>query len=164
MDLNYKEDLAIDESALDLEWLGQPALMLKYTQALAKARREVDRLKEKLSVTKAELDQKIRKRPDNFDIEKITETVIQNTIILQVDYQDDMNDLIEAQYEQQMLQGAVSAVDQKKQALENMVKLYGQQYFAGPKVSRDLEQEVIKQKSRDRSDGMVTIPSRRRKK
>jgi hypothetical protein len=32
-------------------------------------------------------------------------------------------------------------VDHRKSALENLVKLHGQQYFAGPMVPRDLTHE-----------------------
>ncbi|KKL95351.1 hypothetical protein LCGC14_1855490, partial [marine sediment metagenome] len=33
----YESDLFIDDKALDIEWLGQPKLMLKYTGIQAKA-------------------------------------------------------------------------------------------------------------------------------
>jgi len=40
------------------------------------------------------------------------------------------------------LDAAVRAMNVKKDALENMVKLLGMQYFAGPKEPRDLHREV----------------------
>lgn len=159
--LNYEQDLSIDESALDLEWLGQASLMIRYTEASARARREVDRTKEKLSVKRAELDKKIRKNPDKYDIEKITESVISNTIIVQASYKLIQDELIDAQYEHQMASGAVQAVEQRKQALENMSKLLGLQYFAGPKTPRDLPHEVQQEQKTSRSNETITI--RRRK-
>jgi hypothetical protein len=44
-------------------------------------------------------------------------------------------------YEAEVLQGAVNAVDHRKDALENLVRLHGLQYFAGPKVPRNLSEE-----------------------
>lgn len=161
MKLNYEQDLHIDETALDLEWLGQAQLMLKYTEASASARREVDRLKELLSVKRAELDNTIRSHPDSYDIDKITETVISNTIIMQSSYKSLQTLLIDAQYEWQMMQGAVSAVEQRKQALENMSRLLGLQYFAGPKAPRDLPHEVRQAQQKDRTDRTIQIKRRR---
>jgi len=159
--LNYQEDLHIDEDALDLEWLGQPALMFQYTQAEADARREVDRLKEKLSVCKAELDHGIRSYPEQYKIEKITENVVQNVIITEEGHKDLMEELIEAQHEYNSMRGAVQAVDQRKSSLENLVKLHGQQYFAGPKEPRDLPKEVRQADVKRRS--ISTIKFKRRK-
>lgn len=159
--LNYEQDLFIDENALDLEWLSQPMLMLNYTEAAASARREIDRMKETLSVKKAELDKAIRKNPDKYDIEKITESVVNSTIIMQKSYQDIQSDVIDAQYEHQMLQGAVQAVEHRKQALENMSKLLGLQYFAGPKTPRDLPYEAKQKQEKSRSNTTVKIKRRR---
>ena len=161
MKLNYEQDLHIDETALDLEWLGQAQLMLKYTEASASARREVDRLKELLSVKRAELDNTIRSHPDSYDIDKITETVISNTIIMQSSYKSLQTLLIDAQYEWQMMQGAVSAVEQRKTALANMSRLLGLQYFAGPKAPRDLPHEVRQAQQKDRTDRTIQIKRRR---
>ena len=161
MKLNYEQDLHIDQTALDLEWLGQAQLMLKYTEASASARREVDRLKEKLSVVRAESDKHIRSHPNMYSIEKVTESIIQSTIILEDDYQKAQAELIDAQYEWQMMQGAVSAVEQRKQALENMSRLLGLQYFAGPKAPRDLPHEVRQAQQKDRTDRTIHIKRRR---
>jgi hypothetical protein len=40
-----------------------------------------------------------------------------------------------------MAQAAVNAFEQRKSALENLVRLFGQSYFAGPKMPRDLHWE-----------------------
>jgi hypothetical protein len=41
-------------------------------------------------------------------------------------------------------------MEQRKDALENMVRLHGQQYFAGPRIPRNLtEERQAKQKKAD---------------
>ncbi|HDY68099.1 MAG TPA: hypothetical protein ENH85_09930 [Candidatus Scalindua sp.] len=153
----YEEDLHIDENALDLEWLLQPRLMLQYIDEQASARRQVDREKEKLAVVRAELDKKIRSDPEFFKLEKITESLISSTIIVQKKYKKAMKTVIDSQYEYQMAQGAVQSVEQRKSALENLVKLFGMGYFSGPKTPRDISSEVLKDQKKKRSNSNVKI-------
>ena len=158
----YESDLFIDDKALDIEWLGQPKLMLKYTGIQAKAKREVDRLNEKLSVCRAELDKKIRDNPDKFDLPKVTEPLITSTIIVQKKYRTIMSELIDAKYEKEMAVGAVSSVDNKKTSLENLSRLVAINYFAGPRTPRDLSKEVAKRQEQDRADGIVVIKRKKK--
>ncbi len=150
--MNYEDDLKIDETALDIEWLDQPTLMFKYGKLLAYARMEADLSKENLNLVKAELDKDIRTNPEMYAIDKITEAAIQNTILTQSKYKKAYQRYIDASFEVNILQSAVSAVDQRKTALENMVRLHGQQYFAGPRIPRDLsemrqEKQIIANKA-----------------
>jgi hypothetical protein len=161
--MNYDQDITIDESALDVEWLSQPKLMMGYGIHAAEKRREMDIAKEQLDVCKAELDRSIRENPEEFGISKITETVVSNTILTQEKYKIAAEFYIKAKYETDMSLAAVRAIDQKKQALENLVKLHGQQYFAGPKVPRDLSQEWLDRQRQKRSDVKVANAMKRSK-
>jgi hypothetical protein len=163
MEINYEQDLYIDEAALDIEWLNQPMLMLQYTELAAAARREVDRVKEKISVVRAELDKEIRSDPEKFDILKVTESAISNCILIQKRYTEIQNDLIDAQYDYQMKQGAVQAVEHRKQALENLSKLLGLQYFASPTTPRDLPREVQQQQEKKRVNQTIKIGKRKKR-
>ena len=163
MELDYERDLYIDESALDVEWLGQASLMFRYSKELAKAEREIARLKEKQAVVKAELDRDIRLVPEDFDIKvKVTEAVVSNTILFQEEYKTITNELIEAQYEVSMIKGAVNAIHQRKDALQDLVRLHGQRYFAGPSVPRDLSHEVRQQHEKAVSNKAVKIRRNKR--
>ena len=153
----YEQDLFIDDTSLDIEWLEQPSKMLKYTTIQAKAKKEVDRLNEKLAVCKAKLDKEIRDDPDKFDLPKVTEPLIFSTIVVQKKYRAIVAELIEAKYEKEMAVGAVSSMDHKKIALENLSRLVGINYFAGPRTPRDLPKEVSKRQAQDRSDSTIKI-------
>jgi hypothetical protein len=135
--MNYEDDIRIDDQMLDVEWLEQPEKMLKYAQIAARARLDLDLAKEKVDVVKAELDRAIRSDPASYGIEKITETAVQNMIIIQPTYVTANNAMIQLKYEADMAQGAVRAIDARKDALENLVRLHGQSYFAGPRVPHD---------------------------
>lgn len=139
--MDYDKDIEIDDTALDLEWLDQASLMLKYTKHFAKTRKQLDEAKENLDVIKAELDKDIRNNPDDYGIDKITESVVQNTILLQPGYKLANKKVIDCKYEVDIAIAATRAFEQRKDALENLVRLHGQQYFAGPNTPRDLNWE-----------------------
>jgi len=139
--MNYEEDIKIDDTALDVEWLEQPGLMLRYSRHAANARMEVDKAKEAFELTKAELDKEIRSYPDRFGIEKITDKVVENTLPMQKDYKEASERLINAKFELDVANGALRAMEARKDALENLARLLGLQYFSGPKIPRNLSEE-----------------------
>lgn len=159
--LNYEKDMWIDDTALDVECLHQPQLMMRYSRALADAKREVTRLKEQLDIVRAELDKKVRTDPDKYGLDKITESVVTNTIMLDTQYQAAVDDLRDAQYEVNMLIGAVDSVQQRKDMLEALIKLHGQQYFAGPKMPRDLSFEARQRYRQREADNKVIVKRRK---
>lgn len=160
--MNYEKDIRIDETALDVEWLNQPELMRKYTRYQAGLQLDEDEAKENLEFITAELDKEIRSNPEKFGIEKITEGVIKNTILLQDKYKDINKEYLNAKFENNTGKGAIKAIDNRKKALENLVTLHGQQYFAGPKVPRNLSWEV--QERQKRADKAVGSKMRRTRK
>ena len=136
--MSYKDDMYIDENALDVEFLEQPELMVKYSTLLAEAKQERDLIKEELDLEKAELDLDIRDNPEKYKLGKVTEAAITNTIIQEEEYRSILAKFNKANFEINVLQGVVNAIDARKSSLENLVKLHGQEYFAGPSVPHDL--------------------------
>lgn len=139
--MNYETDIIIDEQSLDIEWLDQPMLFMKYARHGASMRREVDKMKQALDIARADADSRIRNHPEKYKLEKITEAAVSNAILKEVGYVEAYQDYLDAKYESDIAQAAVIAFEQRKSALENLVKLHGQSYFAGPKVPRDLINE-----------------------
>lgn len=161
--MNYEKDITIDDSALDLEWLDQPKLMLKYAQYAAQLSMERDILKEQVDVVKAELDAEIRTDPEKFGLSKITEGAVSNTILVQEKYKQIMKDYLQSKYEADVAKGAVNAFEHRKNALENLVKLFGQQYFAGPKMPRNLSEErQFREEQQKQVDAGVGMKLKRR--
>lgn len=162
--LDYEMDVTPDESALDVEWLTQPALAAKYGRIAAQAKDRMDRAKERLDLEKATLDKKIRDVPEDFDISKPTEAVVQNTIIRQSSYQEALSEYLDEKHEYDMAMVAVRAVETKKSALENLVKLHGMSYFAGPSIPRDLTKEwENSQRVKKTDEGVARVLRRTRK-
>lgn len=160
--MDFEKDVNIDETILDIEWLEQPNLMLKYGKLVVQARKEYDLAKENLDVVKAELDKEIRNDPAKFDLPKATESAIVAAILTHPKYRQASERLVEAKYNLGMYQTAANAIETKKAALENLVKLHGQQYFAGPKVPHDLSKERQKVYQQKQVDRKVKIGRKRK--
>lgn len=144
MKTDYDGMLQIDHNALDVECLEQPGSFMRISQAAAQSNAELDRAKESLDVMKAEISKKIRLNPEKYGIEKLTEAQVECAVISEPSYRDAQQKLIDLREQANILGGAVRAFDQRKKMLELLVSLYGQQYFAGPKMPRDLNLEVAK--------------------
>ena len=153
--MSYEIDMSIDENSLDYELLEQPTLMTKYSRLLAEARRDRDLSKESLDLKKAEIDLDIRDNPANYNLEKVTVAAVEACILMEDEFQEAQKALNNANYEVNVLQGVVSAIDHRKSALEQLVKLYGQNYFAGPAVPHNLS-EIRKEKTEEISHRVRT--------
>jgi hypothetical protein len=158
--MDYEKDINIDEQALDIEWLNQSNLMGRYAKHAAITKKEMDEARERLDVQKALLEKDIRSNPECYGLNKVTEGAIQSTILLQTSYQELSQNYINAKYENEVAIAAVRAIDQKKTALENLVKLLGASYFAGPKAPRDLTGEWLKKQENKAINAKVQIRRR----
>jgi hypothetical protein len=164
-EFDFKADVEIDPHALDVEWLRQASLYQKYAGEAAKARDRRDRTKDYLEIVRAEIDSQIRKDPEKWGIAKITEGAISAIITQSAKYISANEEYFRTKLETDLLQSAVISLDQKKSALENLVKLMGQGYFAGPSVPRDLNAEWT-ESIKERGEALheeVTEKLRRRK-
>ena len=160
--MGYEKDIIIDESNLDLECLDQPSLMLKYSRICADAHLEMEKAKQGVDLVRAQLDYQIRVNPDDYEITvKLTETVISGAITQQDPFIDAQKEYLEKRHDYEVLKGAVNAFEQRKTALELLIKLHGMQYFAGPSVPRNLV-EQREQRSKKTNAGISSKMQRKR--
>jgi len=138
---NWKADVEIEPDALDVEWTKQAKLFGHYSKVLAEAQAEVDRVKNASKIKAAKLELAIRKDPASYGLEKVSESAVAAAILLETEYQDLLDQLRQAEYTRNVLDGAVTALNHKKAALENLVRLQGQNYFAGPSTPREIGKE-----------------------
>lgn len=166
MSSDYENEMRIDPDALDVEWLGHSSLTEKYGRLLADARFEVDVAKEDLDVVKAEVDGDIRENPLKYTGEdkKPTEAAISNLTTMHKRVRDAERRLAEAKRNAGYLQAAVNACDARKKALENLVHLLNQNYFAGPTEPRNLSGEAtMREQARKKQRSRVADKTRRPK-
>ena len=164
MELDYEKDMEIDPDALDTEWLAQPALSLRYGRHLIELQEEEQRAVEKKKTIRSELIQEVsedpnlccgKDKPNAADIEAFYRTsksykeavAAQNKIINEVAY-------------------AMLAKNEicytRKAALEHLVILHGQQYFAGPRVPRDISKEWVEKKKQMQANETVVRNMKRK--
>ena len=133
--------LTVDENNLLDEWKGQAAMMLEYSIQLADARQEEDETKAALAVVVAELDAQIRDNPEEYGLQKATESGVFNAIQATEEHQAAVRAHNDARHAVRVLQAAVDALDHRKRTLQGMTDLWLRQYYADPK-SPEQPQEV----------------------
>ena len=138
--MSYGDDVDIDENSLDVAWLEHARLMMKYCRKAAEAHRDMDLAKERLDLTRAQLDQAIRAEAGQGE-KKMTEASVNAAILMHPEYQAASTAYIDSKFENDVAAAAVRAFDHRKSALENLVRLHGASYFAGPSVPRNLHEE-----------------------
>jgi hypothetical protein len=162
-DLNFEQDTAIDETALDVEWLQQASLLMKYCRHEALCQKKFEQAEANYQITKAELDRDVRENPKKFDLLKETEGAINAAIRATDEYRDAKVQVTETQYEWNMAKSAVRSLYAKKDALENLVRLHGQQYFAGPSVPRNLDKEWEEKQRNKQANSKIKITRTKKK-
>jgi len=151
-DLDPETDVSINPEELDVEWLRQPQLMLRYSRACDQAAKDAADVKNKLEVTRAEMATEVRKDPAAYGIDTgkaPTVDQVNNAVLLSVQYQAVEAELSEANHAHKMLSSAVRAIDMKKSALENAVRMATLGYFATPQSPRETSElaRLIEEKS-----------------
>ena len=118
---DFSTDLAIDPEALDVEWLQQPSLYVKYSTLASKARQEMEEAKDKIDLVKAEIDKEIRDNPTKFTGEdkKPTEAQITSLVTQDKRFKEANSEYNELRLNFNILMGIVTGMDHKKSALEN---------------------------------------------
>lgn len=146
MELNFEQDIEIDETALDVELLRQATLFYKYSRHEAEKKKELALAHERIKTIRSEL---IREAGADKTIKNATqlEAFYRND----PGYQEAKQMHIDAEYEANMASTAVWAFSQRKVSLENLVKLAMADYFARPTEPRDLKEEVDKVKEREQA-------------
>lgn len=140
------EDLEISATDLDIEWLRQPQLFMRYSAAAAYFQKKAALAAERKKIIEAELKCAALENPDEClgegvkpSNEKIAAYALQHP-----DYIEAKEAAIQAEYRAQMAQQAVFAFQQRKAALENLVQLQSMEYFSAPKTPRNIDRDFEK--------------------
>lgn len=140
--------LAIDLSRLEKEWLNQPLLVYRYNEKLANLRLKLDRARGESDVTEANLDRVLRR--ENEALKKpLTETAIKTAIRLKPPYQEAQEAILDLKHSVDVCQAMCIALEHRKRALENLVSLHGQQYFAKPTTKTTGDYEAMEESTKN---------------
>jgi len=149
MELNYEEDIKIDETALDVEWLEHSKIAIKYAQLAADKRKQAKHSEEKTKTVRSELINEANADPDNtVGKSKTNAADIEAYYRTHPRYKEAKEEEIEAQHEADMAELAQKEISYgRRKALENLAALHAQMYFAGPSAPRDLSNERQKKEA-----------------
>jgi predicted nucleic acid-binding Zn-ribbon protein len=129
----FKDDVSLDVTTLDQAALSQPSLYLESGELWAKAVLQRDRLKERLSAKRAEVDEDVRNDPEKYRVisgTKITETWIANKVSQHEEVIALVDELNKAQYDVNMMAVAKESLDHRLKALNILSELYKGNYFS----------------------------------
>ena len=146
-----ERDFQIDVNRLDEEWIRQPDLYRRYAVAAADAKQAHEEVKNDLSVIRADVEQQVRRNPDEFKLSKVTEGAIKTAIDLDEKVREAEEAVIGARHDMDVMQAAVGALDHRKAALGDLVRLFLADYFSKPQVdegSRDAVDDMEKKLTR----------------
>lgn len=134
--LNYEKDLEVDKDNLDYEWVRQASLYDKWNKAFVFASRESERLEERLDQIKSEVDDDIRRNPEKFSLDKVTESAIKSKLSNNKKVIKAKTRYLDMLAVQRTIAGALKALEHKRKALERLVDLHICGY-----VQRDIPDE-----------------------
>jgi hypothetical protein len=134
---NFDRDVSIEHDALDLEWVRQPQIYMKWAEKAAIADDTARQKKENLEFVAAQRDKHYRST-----LPKVTENLVMASIKGDPEYQKALQKYNDALYNADICKFVIRALDHKKTALENLVRMWIGSYFAGPREPRDLKTEI----------------------
>jgi hypothetical protein len=149
------EHFAVDDQQLIEEWMRHPSRVYQYTSLTADLQMQLDMARRRDEVLRADLSLTIRKNPEQFGLQKLTEGVIEAAIAVDEEVRASANKIIKLKNELDLAKAAVSALEAKKKALECIVQLHMTSYYANPKTPKphsDYRAPGIKPKNREISE------------
>jgi hypothetical protein len=151
----FEKDLEIDKFSLDAECLDQPRKFMKWSADYADSLAERDRADQKLEVTKAQVEQEVRKNPELYGLDKVTEASIKAAVTISREVDVAFEEWVEAKHRVGIMMAAREALEQRKNMLENLVKLFLSGYWSDPKVSDGVKREMNKDVDAEITKGMT---------
>jgi len=149
--VHFRDLVPIDISRLDEEWLRHPILFNDLAEACEDASFTFEAMKNQLEEVESRLNLEIREDPEKFDapinvkMGAPSESTIAALIRVQPSYLAAKKDLLRAEHVLGRLKMDMRVMEHRKTALEELVKLHGQNYFSSPRGCHAAEQPNIKE-------------------
>ena len=132
-EFDYEKDLQIDPHYLDAEFMNHPVLFMKYAQESARANKAAKEAEENVKTVRSIIINDAKKSEVKY-----TESTLEAHYRTHPDYIEAKDISVEATFYADLCTNAVFAMQARKSALENLVRLHGQEYFSTPQEPRDL--------------------------
>jgi hypothetical protein len=146
----YEEDHKIDLHNLHKDWQNQPELYDKYGKKWAHAVKKRARLHERKKTKRAEIARSVRMSPESFGLDKLTEPAIDEIVRTDKEYIKIVDEMIDAQEEEDMLVVAKRTFEHRREALGGEGYLYGANYFSVPNLPKEVKEGLKKLAEKER--------------
>ena len=140
--MNYEEELRIDDLKLDEECINQPILFMKYSELANEASKELNDHKDFYSVEKGRIEMEIRTGKIDIGDTKLTEGSIKAALESNLELQELKKEVNQKKYDYDNLSSAVSAFDQRKHSIANVIKLIDLGYKSDPWQDKKYDEKV----------------------
>jgi len=153
--MNYSNDLrsqvSIDPDKLDVEWMVHAERVFDACEQVTEYEETFLSAKANEEEVYATLVNRVRKKPEKYGIDKITESAIKSVVEVHEKYMAAKEQTIAARHEWTTRKNLVIALDAKKKALENLVILWTSNYHSDPKDrTKGQSDSVLEQKKKER--------------
>lgn len=159
-DFDFEKDIEINLDDLHEEWRTHAQVRYEYAKEVAyldmvakQQRRNIEIKKTKLKETISRLILQIKEDNPKFTVQQIDAAIYAGHITItnpEKELLDAQDKLIKIEYEFNMSKNALQAFDDRKQGLENEVKLWTRNYFSSPTEDRQIKgSKGIATKGRD---------------
>ncbi len=139
----------IDLTRLEEEWAHHARYYELGAKRLADARNDYERAKVDKELTYADMDHIIRQDPSQFGLtDKVTEPGIKSAILHSPRHVKAQEKVLTTKHIMDVWSAYVSALEQRKSALENEVKLWAGGYFSAPTAPDNMKEHMAR-KERD---------------
>lgn len=147
--LDYRSIIQIDEGCLDTEWARHSSCYMDVIEAQVAASEQLDKLRDKLSGTEAIIACDVRRNPEMYGAQKITDQVVKEIVASSDKIIVLQSEILQARRQLALLNGVVTAMEHRKKALENLVELYVCNYQSEPRplsrVGREEADQILNQ-------------------
>ena len=141
--MSYTDDVKIDKYLLEEEWENQPALYEKWSMLYAEAVDEKNTMNRKLDVHRAQVEFDIRQNPKKYGFNnKPTVGEVNAMVSIDEEVQKLTRILNKKTKQVNILNGVKEALNHKKSALENLVKLFLAGYYTKPDVPKQYREKI----------------------
>lgn len=151
--MTFKDKIKLDKYHLDENAIEQPSLYNDTAENWAKAVLERDKAKENLEIVSSKVGKRIRENPEQYSIEKVTEKSLQEAMLQDKEYREASSELINAQYNVNILSSAKEAVDHRGKALRILSDLYSGSYFSAS-AGEKLKETAVARTQENQKQGL----------
>ena len=131
----------VDKFNLDEELVRQAELYERAGEVAADAEYNENLAENAYKVYKAELDIRIRQKPFEFGLDKVTDTAVKAYVEQNMQVQELYNTYLLAMQHAKKCNATAWALSHKKTALENLVSLHLRAYYSEPTIKERGESE-----------------------